>query len=144
MDQINSSRSLVPYNFTITHINMLKNWIEGCLRRQWQPTPVLLPGKSHGRRSVVGYCPWGCKESGTTELLTLAEVYLQGRISYHHQNFWHLAQGKQRALDCELKRRLVLAWTPEYSLPGLLTSLGLRIQDKYSVTQCWMTACGES
>ena len=46
MDQINSSRSLVPYNFTITHINMLKNWIEGCSRRQWQPTPVLLPGKS--------------------------------------------------------------------------------------------------
>ena len=29
-------------------------------RRQWQPTPVLLPGKSHGRRSLVGYSPWGC------------------------------------------------------------------------------------
>ena len=28
-------------------------------RRQWQPTPVLLPGKSHGRRSLVGCCPWG-------------------------------------------------------------------------------------
>ena len=28
-------------------------------RRQWQPTPVLLPGKSHGRRSLVGYSPWG-------------------------------------------------------------------------------------
>ena len=30
--------------------------------------PVLLPGKSHGRRSVVGYSPWGHRESGTTEL----------------------------------------------------------------------------
>ena len=30
-------------------------------RRQWQHTPVLLPGKSHGRRSLVGYSPWGCK-----------------------------------------------------------------------------------
>ena len=31
-----------------------------CLqRRQWQPTPVLLPGKSHGRRSLVGCSPWG-------------------------------------------------------------------------------------
>ena len=36
-------------------------------RRKWQPTPVLLPGKSHGRRSLVGYSPWGCKELDTTE-----------------------------------------------------------------------------
>ena len=38
-------------------------------RRQWHPTPVLLPGKSHGRRSLVGSSPWGRKESGTTERL---------------------------------------------------------------------------
>ena len=38
-------------------------------RRKWQPAPVLLPGKSHGRRSVVGYSPWGRKESDTTEQL---------------------------------------------------------------------------
>ena len=38
-------------------------------RRQWHPTPVLLPGKSHGRRSLVGYSPWGCWESDTTEEL---------------------------------------------------------------------------
>ena len=38
-------------------------------RRQWHPTPVLLPGKSHGRRSLVGCSPWGCLESGTTERL---------------------------------------------------------------------------
>ena len=35
----------------------------------WQPTPVLLPGKSQGWRSVVGYSPCGCKESDTTERL---------------------------------------------------------------------------
>ena len=29
-------------------------------RRQWHPTPVLLPGKSHGQRSLVGCSPWGC------------------------------------------------------------------------------------
>ena len=39
------------------------------LRRQWHPTPVLLPGKSHGQRSLVGYSPWGCKESDMTEQL---------------------------------------------------------------------------
>ena len=38
-------------------------------RRKWQPIPVLLLGKSHGWRSVVGYSPWGCKESDTTERL---------------------------------------------------------------------------
>ena len=38
-------------------------------RRQWQPTPVLLPGKSHGRRSLVGCSPWGREESDTTERL---------------------------------------------------------------------------
>ena len=38
-------------------------------RRQWHPTPVLLPGKSHGQRSLVGCSPWGCEESDTTEPL---------------------------------------------------------------------------
>ena len=38
-------------------------------RRQWHPTPVLLPGKSHGRRSLVGYSPWGREESDMAERL---------------------------------------------------------------------------
>ena len=38
-------------------------------RRQWHPTPVLLPGKSHGQRSLIGYSPWGRKEWDTTERL---------------------------------------------------------------------------
>ena len=38
-------------------------------RRQWHPTSVLLPGKSHGRRSLVGCSPWGRWESDTTEQL---------------------------------------------------------------------------
>ena len=41
-----------------------KSW-----RRKWQPTPVFLPGKYHGRRSLVGYSPWGRRESDTTERL---------------------------------------------------------------------------
>ena len=36
---------------------------------KWQSTPVLLPGKSHGQRSLVGYSPWGRKELDTTERL---------------------------------------------------------------------------
>ena len=35
-------------------------------RREWQPTPVFLPGESQGPRSLAGYSPWGCKELNTT------------------------------------------------------------------------------
>ena len=38
-------------------------------RREWQPTPVFLPGKAHAWRSLAGYSPWSCKESDTTERL---------------------------------------------------------------------------
>jgi len=40
-------------------------------RRKWQPTPVFLPGKSHGQRSLVGYSPWDSKESEVTERLSM-------------------------------------------------------------------------
>ena len=36
-------------------------------RRKWQPTPLFLPGESHGQRSLAVYSPWGHKESDTTE-----------------------------------------------------------------------------
>ena len=47
---------------------LLVNFLQ---RRQWHPTPVLLPGKSHGLRSLVGCSLWGRKESDTTERLHL-------------------------------------------------------------------------
>ena len=56
-------------------MNRVGTWIEFvsycCVkrRRQWHPTPVLLPGKSHGWRSLVGCSPWGCWELDMTELL---------------------------------------------------------------------------
>ena len=50
-------------------IRKLLELINEYWRRQWHPTPVLLPGKSHGRRSLVGCSPWGRKESDTTEQL---------------------------------------------------------------------------
>ena len=50
-------------------------------RRKWHPTAVLLPGKSHGWRSLVGYSPWGLKELDTTERLhfTSLKSYLRTR-----------------------------------------------------------------
>ena len=45
-------------------------WVEKIpWRRKWQSTPVLLSGKSHGQRNLVGYSPWGRKESDMTEQL---------------------------------------------------------------------------
>ena len=57
-------------------------------RRQWHPTPVLLPGKSHGRRSLVGCSPWGLKESDTTERL------------HFHFSFLCIGEGNGNLLQC--------------------------------------------
>ena len=44
------------------------SWVGKILwRRKWQPTPVFLPGKSHGLRNLAGYSEWGHKELDTTE-----------------------------------------------------------------------------
>ena len=40
-------------------------------RRAWQATPIFSPGKFHGQRSLVGYSPWGHKESDMTDLLSM-------------------------------------------------------------------------
>ena len=40
------------------------------LEREWLPTPVFLPGEFHGQSSLVGYSPWGHRESNTTEQQT--------------------------------------------------------------------------
>ena len=45
-------------------------------RRKWQPTLVLLPRKSHGRRSLAGYSPWGSKESDMTEQLHFCFTFI--------------------------------------------------------------------
>ena len=70
--------------------------------RQWQPTSVLLPGKSHGQRSLVGCSPLGLEESDTTE-----------RLHFH-------------ALEKEMEAHSsVLAWRiPGTGEPGGLPSLG--------------------
>ena len=60
------SAALSQHHLLGFEIAQLKFW-----RRQWHPTPVLLPGKPHGQRSLEGYSLWGRKESDTTEQLTL-------------------------------------------------------------------------
>ena len=62
---------------------MRETWVDPWVgkiswRRKRQPTPVLLPGKSHGRRSLVGYSPWGRKESDTTYNVHLELSFVYG------------------------------------------------------------------
>ena len=52
--------ALLPFNL-LTIITLLR------IRRKWQPTPLFLPGKSYGWRSLADYIPWGRKESDMTE-----------------------------------------------------------------------------
>ena len=59
---------------------------EGIGNPQWHPTPVLLPRKSHGRRSLVGCSPWGHKELDTTE------VTAHTHSVFTFMNFWDVSQ----------------------------------------------------
>ena len=57
-----------PWTYN-TWLHFFSSILMHCQRRQWHPTPVLFPGKSHGWRSLVGYSPWGHWESDMTERL---------------------------------------------------------------------------
>ena len=46
-------------------------------RREWQPSPIFLPGEFHGQRSLAGYSTWGYKESDMTEQLTQTNISSQ-------------------------------------------------------------------
>ena len=63
-------------------------------RRKWQPTPVFLPGKSHGRRSLIGYRPWGAKSQTWLHFhfLSLSREKIQswGGWSTHKLELWHV------------------------------------------------------
>ena len=98
-------------------------------RRKWQPTPVFLPGKSHGQRSLVGYNPWGCKRIRrdlTTKQLPLLYYKVTSIIFLA---FWYFS------LDC---------WNVgiDYFLIGLLMYCKCPKQflslKKHPVNICWI------
>ena len=81
-------------------------------RKQWHPTPVFLPGEFHGRRSLVGYSPWGRKELEYTKSQT--------RLSDFTITFHFHALEKEMATHSS-----VLAWRiPGTAEPGGLPSMG--------------------
>ena len=81
-------------------------WADGLFttwKRRWHPTPVFLPGKSHGWRDLVNYNLWGCKESDTTEWLHFhfftasSTVFLSSANSFTwftaFETAWYLSAG---------------------------------------------------
>ena len=74
--------------------------------RQWHPTPVLLPGKSHGQKSLVGCSPWGRKGSDTTERL------------HFHFSLSCIGEGNGNPLQCSCLE------SPRTGEPSGLPSMG--------------------
>ena len=84
------------------------------MRRQWHPTPVLLPGKPHGRRSLVGCSPWGLEESDTIEWL------------HFHFSVSCIGEGNGNPLQCsclENPRDGGAWWAAVYGVPQSRTQL---------------------
>ena len=96
-------------------------WVGQILwRREWQPTPVFLSGKSHGQRSLVSYSPWGRKESDMTERL--------------NNNNRHLGNGVEWAAVSELQ-----SFWPWVSQMGMWCVLGMHFRKK---TMRWIDGAG--
>ena len=99
-------------------------------RRQWQPIPVLVPGKSYGWRSLVGCSPWGCKESGMTE-----------RLCFHF-SLSCIGEGSGNPLQCsclENPRDGRAWWAAIYGVAESQTRLK-RLSS--SSSSCWGSALG--
>ena len=76
-------------------------------RRAGQPTPVFLPGESHGQRSLVGYSPWGGKESDTAE-----------RLNTQHTSTDHIS--KRKLSSALASKILEITWVKKGEGPQYL------------------------
>ena len=80
---------------TVKNLLGFKVWIGKIpWRRAWQPTPVCLPGKSHGQKNLVGYSPWGCKDLDMTELLTFNNIKKKTVLVSGQRLFLGIEEGK--------------------------------------------------
>ena len=99
-------------------------------RRVWQPTPVLLPGDSHGQRSMVGYSPLGCAESDTTEQLSTTDseylLFSSNFNSFREGNTLHLLNKNASSEMIYLQNQLAEAYCSLPQLTGLKLICGFR------------------
>ena len=82
-------------------LGLIPGWVRKIpWSRKWQPTPVFLPGKSHGQRSLMCYSPWDCKKSDMTEH-ACQTTYLANSFFESQFNFFFLGKLFVIALDQE-------------------------------------------
>ena len=97
-------------------------------RRVWHPTPVILPGEVHGQKSLVGYSPWGGKESDTTEPPTLSLSHCH---DLHHASvlpfflkilfiyFWLCWVIQRSPVSYSCSREMILSLRGRERIPGV-------------------------
>ena len=86
--------------------------------REWQPTPIFLPGKSHGQRSLVGYSPWGCRirHNWVTKRHTVADqsrvqIFLHSYASiFILMNILFLLGGRRLMVQVVGGKKLLVMW----------------------------------
>ena len=126
-DKLSGSYCLVAgFESPVFHICSLYYW-----RRQWHPIPVLLPGKSCGRRSLAGFSPWGRWESDTTEWL------------HFHFSLSCIGEGNGNPLQCsclENPRDGEVWWAAIYGVAQSRTRLKWQRQQQIVLhTYCTLT-----
>ena len=90
-------------------------------RMEWQPTPVFLPGEFHEQRSLVGYSPWGCRDSHMTEQLTLS---LSLSIA-KHADLSTISVGWIVAATAESPQSCLSLWDPIDCSPPVSSAHGI-------------------
>ena len=96
-------------------------------RMQWQPTPVLLPGKSQGRRSLVGCSPWGLEESDTTEHFHFSLFTFMHWSGLPFPSPMH--ESEKWKWSCSVVSDSATPWTAAYQAPP---SMGFSRQEYWS------------
>ena len=104
--------------------------------KTWQPTPVFMPGESHGQRSLAGYSPWGRTESDTTERLSTCRTVLGCFMSVHPSIQYRISEhGKDGKLLL-----LVIDKTPRMTQPNFIRG-PISLKVKVLVVQSCPTLC---
>ena len=105
-------------------------------RRKWQSTPVFLPGKFHGQRSLVGYSPWDCKELDTTEQLSMHAPRLDSSLASIDITGIPVCKSDKKTKRKKKKKTIMWHWVLLHSAPGKLSMLSFEATALFAGNSC--------